>query len=71
MPAGYDQLMIPVIKNIPVFIAVLVLTVPVAILAMRLAERNTLPSVRNSARTMPLRKVLQREHLLPGETHRS
>ena len=39
MPAGYNQLMIPVINNIPVFIAVLVLTVPVAILAMRLAER--------------------------------
>lgn len=39
MPAGYDQMMIPVINNIPVLIAVLVLTVPVAILAMRLAER--------------------------------
>ena len=34
MPAGYDQMMIPVINNIPV------LTVPVAILAMRLAERT-------------------------------
>ncbi len=40
MPAGYDQLMIPVIDNIPVLIVVLVLTVPVAILAMRLAERT-------------------------------
>ncbi len=40
MPAGYDQLMIPVINNIPMLIAVLVLTVPVAILAMRLAERT-------------------------------
>ena len=40
MPAGYDQLMIPVINNIPVLIAVLVLTIPVAILAMRLAERT-------------------------------
>ena len=40
MPAGYDQLMIPVINNIPVLIVVLVLTVPVAILAMRLAERT-------------------------------
>ena len=40
MPAGYDQLMIPVIKNIPVLIVVLVLTIPVAILAMRLAERT-------------------------------
>ena len=40
MPAGYDQLMIPVINNIPVLILVLVLTIPVAILAMRLAERT-------------------------------
>ncbi len=40
MPAGYDQLMIPVINNIPVLVAVLVLTIPVAILAMRLAERS-------------------------------
>lgn len=39
MPAGYDQLMLPVINNIPVLIVVLLLTVPVAILAMRLAER--------------------------------
>lgn len=39
MPAGYDQLMLPVIENIPVLIVVLVLTIPVAILAMRLAER--------------------------------
>ena len=38
MPAGYDQKMIPVIENIPVLIIVLVLTIPVAILAMRLAE---------------------------------
>ena len=40
MPAGYDQLMIPVINNIPMMIVVLVLTIPVAILAMRLAERT-------------------------------
>ena len=40
MPEGYDQLMIPVIENIPVMIAVLVLTVPVAMLSMRLAERT-------------------------------
>ena len=40
MPAGYDQLMIPVINNIPMLIVVLVLTIPVAILAMRLAERT-------------------------------
>lgn len=40
MPEGYDQLMIPVIENIPVMIAVLVLTVSVAMLSMRLAERS-------------------------------
>ena len=40
MPAGYDQLMIPVIDNIPALIGVLVLTIPVAILAMYLAERT-------------------------------
>ena len=40
MPAGYDQLMIPVINNVSVLIIVLVLTIPVAILAMRLAERT-------------------------------
>ena len=39
MPAGYDQLMIPVIDNIPMLVVVLLLTIPVAILAMRLAER--------------------------------
>ena len=39
MPAGYDQLMLPVIDNIPVLVVVLLLTVPVAILAMRLATR--------------------------------
>lgn len=40
MPAGYDQLMLPVINNIPVLIVVLLLTIPVSILAMRLAERT-------------------------------
>ena len=40
MRAGYDQLMIPVINNIPMLVVVLVLTIPVAILAMRLAERT-------------------------------
>ena len=40
MPAGYDQLMIPVINSIPLLLVVLVLTIPVAILAMRLAERS-------------------------------
>ena len=39
MPAGYDQMMIPVINNIPMLIVVVVLTIPVAILSMRLAER--------------------------------
>lgn len=45
MPAGYDQLMLPVINNIPVLIVVLVLTVPVAILAIRLADRTMKKSV--------------------------
>lgn len=39
MPAGYDQLMKPVIENIPMLIVVLVLTIPIAILAMRIAEK--------------------------------
>jgi len=39
MPAGYDQMMIPVIDNIPALVVVLILTIPVAILSMRLAER--------------------------------
>ena len=38
MPAGYDQLMKPVIDNVPMLVLVLILTIPVAILAMRLAE---------------------------------
>ena len=40
MPAGYDELMKPIIDNIPMLIVVLVLTIPVAILAMRLAMRT-------------------------------
>ena len=40
MPAGYDQLMIPVIENIPMLIVALVITLPVAMLAIRLAERS-------------------------------
>ncbi len=40
MPAGYDQMMVPVIDNIPVLIGVLVLTVPVSILSIRLAEKS-------------------------------
>ena len=39
MPAGYDQLMLPVINNIPVLIVVLILTIPMAILAMQLATK--------------------------------
>ena len=39
MPAGYDQSMLPVIDNIPMLVVVLLLTVPMAILAMRLAEK--------------------------------
>lgn len=40
MPAGYDQLMIPVIENIPMLIVALIITLPVAMLAIRLAERS-------------------------------
>lgn len=40
MREGYDQLMIPVINNIPMLVVVLALTVPVALWAMRLAERT-------------------------------
>ena len=39
MPAGYDELMRPVIDNVPMLIVVLILTIPVAILAIRLAAR--------------------------------
>ncbi len=39
MRPGYDQLMIPVIDNVPALIVVMVLTIPVSILAMRLAEK--------------------------------
>jgi len=39
MPAGYDQSMKAVIENIPMLVVALVVTVPVSILAMRLAER--------------------------------
>lgn len=37
MRPGYDQLMIPVIDNIPVLILVYLITIPLAILAIRLA----------------------------------
>ena len=39
MPAGYSDKMLPVIQNIPVLIFMLLLTIPVAILGMRLAEK--------------------------------
>ena len=39
MPAGYAGKMETVIGNVPLLIVMLVLTVPVAILAMRLAEK--------------------------------
>ena len=39
MPAGYADAMKPVIDNIPMLIVMLLLTVPVAILGMRLAEK--------------------------------
>ena len=39
MPAGYNELMKPVIDNLPMLIVVMALTIPIAILAMRLAER--------------------------------
>lgn len=40
MPAGYDELMKPVIDNTPMLVIVILLTIPVAMLAMRLAERT-------------------------------
>lgn len=40
MPAGYDELMKPVIDNVPMLIVAMVLTIPIAILAMRLAVRT-------------------------------
>ena len=39
MPAGYADRMIPVISNTPMMIVMLLLTIPVAILGMRLAEK--------------------------------
>ena len=39
MRAGYDQQMMPVIDNVPMLIVVMALTIPIAILAMRLAEK--------------------------------
>ena len=39
MPAGYAEKMESVISNTPVLIGILVLTIPVAVLGMRLAEK--------------------------------
>ena len=39
MRPGYDQLMIPVIDNIPVLILVYLITIPLAILAIRLTTK--------------------------------
>ena len=39
MPSGYEEKMEGVIHNIPALIVMLVLTIPVAILSMRLAEK--------------------------------
>ena len=39
MRSGYDQLMIPVIDNIPMLIFVYLITIPLSILAIRLATK--------------------------------
>jgi len=39
MPAGYDQLMKPVIDNTPMLCVAILIGIPVAMLAIRLAER--------------------------------
>lgn len=39
MPAGYADTMATVIRNIPVLVIMLILTIPVAIFAMRIAEK--------------------------------
>lgn len=39
MPAGYADKMLPVIKNIPTLIIMFVLTIPVALLSVKLAEK--------------------------------
>ena len=39
MPAGYADKMAPVIENTPILVVMLVMTIPVAILAMRIAEK--------------------------------
>ena len=39
MPAGYADKMVKVIHNIPLLIIMLVLTIPVSMLGIRIAER--------------------------------
>ncbi len=39
MPAGYADKMEPVISNIPVLIIMLILTIPIAVIGMRIAEK--------------------------------
>ena len=39
MPAGYADKMVPIIQNTPILIVMLILTIPVALLGMRLAEK--------------------------------
>ena len=39
MPEGYAAKMEPVIENVPVYMLMIVMVVPMAILAMRLAEK--------------------------------
>lgn len=48
MRPGYDELMKPVIDNIPMLIVVIALTIPIAMFAMRLAER----AMKNQAATL-------------------
>ena len=40
MPAGYADTMATVISNIPVLVIMLILTIPVALLGMRIAEKT-------------------------------
>ncbi len=39
MPAGYADTMAAVIRNKPVLVIMLILTIPVAVFAMRMAEK--------------------------------
>ena len=39
MPAGYADKMVPIIQNTPILIVMLILTIPVALLGIRLAEK--------------------------------